>query len=93
MLPLPTAYKVVAGASEGKNELTAFDRALLKAGIGNINLIRVSSILPPKAICKSDMVIPPGSLTPTGYGSIISTKPGQIISAAVAVGIAENSMV
>jgi len=91
MLPTPKMYKVVAGSSEGKSSLTAFDGALLKAGIGNINLIRVSSILPPGAVYKPDLEIPPGSLVPTAYGSIVCKEPGKIIAAAVGVGISENN--
>jgi arginine decarboxylase len=36
-----------AGIAEGSTPLNAFDNALLAAGIGNVNLIKVSSILPP----------------------------------------------
>ncbi|MCR4441682.1 MAG: arginine decarboxylase, pyruvoyl-dependent [Peptococcaceae bacterium] len=90
MLPLPTVYKLAAASSEGESPLTAFDRALLKAGIGNVNLVRISSILPPGAVYRPDMEIPPGSMAPTAYGHIISEKPGQVISAAAGVGIAED---
>ncbi|QNB46073.1 arginine decarboxylase, pyruvoyl-dependent [Thermanaerosceptrum fracticalcis] len=91
MLPTPKMYKVVAGSSEGRSSLTAFDGALLKAGIGNINLIRVSSILPPGAVYKPDLEIPPGSLVPTAYGSIVCKEPGKVIAAAVGVGVSENN--
>ncbi len=91
MLPLPKAYKVVAGSSEGESSLTAFDKALLQAGVGNINIIRVTSILPPGALYKPDLDIPPGSLVPTAYASIISDEPGRVIAAAVGVGIAESA--
>lgn len=90
MLPLPTAYKVVAGASEGDSPLTAFDKALLQAGIGNVNIIRVSSILPPGAVYKPDLHLPPGSLVPTAFGYISSEEPGRTIAAAVGVGVAAN---
>ena len=46
MLPTPKKFKIVAAAAEGHNNLTAFDNALLAAGIGNVNLVRISSILP-----------------------------------------------
>src|SRR5262249_38356882 len=36
-----------AGAAEGGTTLNAFDNALLAAGIGNIDLLKVSSIMPP----------------------------------------------
>ncbi|MGE5507889.1 MAG: pyruvoyl-dependent arginine decarboxylase [Chitinophagales bacterium] len=86
MLPTPTCYSLVSGAAEGLTPLTAFDRALLEAGIGNLNLLKVSSILPPRAKFSARLVIPPGSLVPTAYASITSTTPGELIAAAVAVG-------
>src|SRR5688500_13102541 len=43
-----TLAAATAGHSEGGTTLNAFDNALLVAGIGNINLIKVSSILPPE---------------------------------------------
>jgi arginine decarboxylase len=86
MLPTPTRYSLVSGAAEGLTPLTAFDRALLAAGIGNLNLLKVSSILPPQAKFFAHLVIPPGSLVPTAYASIISTTPGEPIAAAVAIG-------
>ena len=42
-----TMAAATAGRAEGGTPLNAFDNALLAAGIGNINLIKVSSILPP----------------------------------------------
>lgn len=91
MLPTPKKYFLTAAASEGRSKLTAFDNALLKARIGNVNLIRVSSILPPAAKLDNDLVIPPGSLVPTAYGSIVSDVPGELIAAAVAIGLSEDS--
>lgn len=38
---------VVEGHGEGLTELAAFDNALLACGLGNYNLIRLSSIIPP----------------------------------------------
>lgn len=91
MLPTPKTFKLTSGASEGHSELTAFDGALLEAGIGNINLLKVSSILPPGAQFDPELTLPPGALVPTAYGTIVSTEPGTTISAAVAVGMSENS--
>ncbi len=91
MLPLPKKYFVTAASAEGETSLTAFDGALLKARVGNTNLLKVSSILPPDCVFDPDLVIPPGSLLPIAYGYITSSEPGDIISAAVAVGIKHNS--
>ena len=90
MLPMPTKYKLVAGSSEGSTLLNAFDGALLTAGAGNLNLLRVSSVLPPGAVYDENLVIPPGNLVPTAYGAIDSDVPETIISAAVGVGIPDD---
>ncbi len=91
MLPIPKKFKIATGSSEGKMSLSAFDGALLQAGIGNINLIRVTSILPPFAEENPDLIIPEGSLVPTAYGTITSDIPGENISAAVGIGFARDS--
>ena len=91
MLPTPKKFKVVAGAAEGSYQLTAFDHALLESGIGNINLVRVSSILPPGAQQDQDLILSPGSLVPTAYAAISCNDPGTLISAAVGVGLSEDS--
>ncbi|ACV64280.1 arginine decarboxylase, pyruvoyl-dependent [Desulfofarcimen acetoxidans DSM 771] len=91
MLPTPKKYFITAGCSEGKSRLTAFDNALLRARIGNINLIRVSSILPPGAEFDPELKIPFGSLVPTAYGYIISDVPGEKIAAAVGIGLSSDT--
>lgn len=91
MLPTPKKYFLTAGSAEGKSSLTAFDNALLNGRIGNINLIRVSSILPPGVQYCPELKIPPGSLVPTAYGAIISDVPGELIAAAVGVGFSKDT--
>lgn len=91
MLPTPKKFFLTAAAAEGHSELTAFDNALLAGGIGNINLVRVSSILPPSAEYDPDLKIPPGSLVPTAYGYICSEVPGEVIAAAVGVGMSADT--
>ena len=91
MLPTPVKYTLVAASAEGPTKLNAFDNALLAAGIGNLNLLKVSSILPPGAEFVEKLEIAPGSLTPTAYGHISSETPGEYIAAAVAVGLSRDS--
>jgi len=86
VLATPTRVTLVAGAAEGRTALNAFDGALLAAGVGNLNLIKVSSILPPGCRVVAGADIAPGTLTPTAYGSVTSHTPGEIIAAAIAVG-------
>jgi arginine decarboxylase len=91
LLPTPKKFTLVAGKGEGLTRLTAFDKALLDAGIGNLNLLKVSSILPPDCEYVEKLAIPPGSLTPTAYGALISDVPGEVISAAIGVGVSDDS--
>lgn len=87
VLATPDIYSLVAGNGEGTVPLVAFDGALLAAGVGNLNLLKVSSILPPGASYVERISITPGSLVPIAYGRICSQVPGEVISAAVAIGI------
>lgn len=80
----PDAYFFARGASEGYMPLNAFDGALLASGIGNTNLVRMSSIVPPGARLIEPVGLPYGALVPVAYASITSSVKGQTISAAVA---------
>lgn len=92
MSPTPNRFALVRGASEGRTRLNAFDNSLLNAGVGDTNLMRVSSILPPAARQADvhDFDLPKGGLLPLAYATIDGTTPGRMISAAVAVGIPED---
>ncbi len=93
IIATPTAHTFVTGASEGFTPLNAFDAALLDAGIGNTNLIKVSSIVPPgsRELPVSQLVLPPGSLVPVAYASMESDIPGSIICAAIAAAWSDDS--
>ncbi len=84
------AFFLVSGASEGFTELNSFDGALLDAGIGNTNLVKMSSIVPPGCIKIDPHTLKPGSLVPVAYAHITSDVPGELISAAVAVAMPED---
>lgn len=93
MAGTPNVYCLVKGASEGRTRLNAFDNSLLNAGIGDTNLMRMSSILPPAAEQRkiTDIDLPYGGLIPLAYATIDSTTPGRYISSAIAVGIPEDN--
>ena len=78
-----TMVASTAGSAEGVTPLNAFDNALLAAGIGNINLVKVSSILPPEADVVDLPRIRPGAVIPTAYAAMTSEVPGEVIAAAV----------
>lgn len=87
MLETPRKFTLLAGTAEGPTRLNAFDNALLAAGIGNLNLVRVSSILPPGCVEVDTLAIAEGALTPTAYGTITSEEHGLTIAAGIGVGI------
>jgi len=87
---IPKTYFLVSGTSEGYTPLNAFDGALLNAGIGNTNLVKISSIIPPHCKEIQPITFPQGTIVPTAYASISSDIPGEIISAAVAIALPKD---
>ena len=92
IIKTPSKYFLVSGASDGYSLLNAFDGALLASGVGDTNLVRMSSILPPGCVelDPKPLPLPQGALVPVAYATISSDVPGTIISSAVAVGIPED---
>lgn len=86
----PTKFFLVAGSSEGYTPLNAFDGALLDAGIGNTNLVKMSSIIPPNCEEIKPVSLPYGALVPVAYASISSDLEGEVISAAVAAAVPKD---
>ncbi len=87
----PKAVSLVAGRGEGGSEINAFDRALKDAGVADLNFLRVTSILPPATRIIELPPHPPGILLPAVYARIVSTTPGDRITAAIGVGICRES--
>lgn len=91
---LAKEYCISRGVGKSKNGLPSFDRALLDAGVGNYNLVRLSSILPAncKRISVSDITthIEEGSLLPTAYSTISSDVIGDTIVSTIGVGIPKD---
>ena len=90
MLKKITKAVATAGHAEGATPLNAFDSALLAAGIGNINLMKVSSIIPPDADIVALPRIKPGALVPAAYAAITGRVPGELISAAVGYALPQD---
>jgi len=86
IITTPTTHTFVAGSSEGYTPLNAFDGALLAAGVGNTNLVKMSSIVPPRTVevPAAELKLPPGALVPIAYAAMQSDIPGSMICAAVA---------
>ena len=84
---LPRMYLLVSGTGDARYSLNAFDRALRSAGIGDLNLVKVTSILPPNCMPGLRADIPNGAVVFTAMGSITSNQAGDLLSAAVAIGL------
>ncbi len=87
MMINPKHFFFVTGHSEGFSKLNSFDGALLNAKVGNNNLIKMSSIIPPHCKLVKYIKIPEGSFVPVAYASITSDTPGEYIAAGVAAAV------
>lgn len=76
---------ITSGKAEGPTKLNAFDNALLDAGIGDVNLIKVSSIIPHNTQIIELTELTPGDMVNCVLSYTSSNTPGDIISAAIAV--------
>lgn len=84
---VPDLYWPCKGTSEGFTELNAFDGALLAAGIGDTNLVKMSSIVPPACKRVDPIKLPGGALVPVAYAAMTSSESGVWVAASVACGI------
>lgn len=85
---VPTTVLMTHGSAEGGTELNAFDNALRDAGIDDLNLVRVSSIVPPGAAFIHRLPsLPVGTIVPAVYARVASDLAGELVSACVGAGI------
>lgn len=90
----PTKFFFVAGSGEGSTRFTAYDAALLNAGIGDLNLMEVRGVLPPN--CEGidhRLDISAGAIVPCLSATITSQMPGEVIASAIAVAIPKDPFV
>ena len=81
---------IVSGKDEGPTKLNAFDNALSNAGIGDVNLIKVSSMLSGNAEICDLPKLKPGAMVNCVLSVITSDNPGDVITAVVAAAIGEE---
>ena len=81
---------IVSGKDEGPTKLNAFDNALTDAGIGDVNLIKVSSMLAGNAEINELPKLKAGSMVNCVLSEVTSDNPGDEITAAIAVAIGEE---
>lgn len=81
----PTRYFLVAGTGDAFDGLVAFDKALLNAGISDVNLIKLSSIVGPGVRRIEPVSLKLGSFVGVAYASTTSAVVGERIASAVAI--------
>ena len=81
---------IVNGKSEGPTKLNAFDNALSDAGIGDVNLIKVSSMLEQNTEINDLPKLKAGAMVNCVLSEITSNNPGDNITAVIAVAIGEE---
>ncbi len=82
---MPKRYFLVAGSGDASDGLVAFDRALLNAGVGDVNLIKLSSIVPPGSQRIEPTPLARGSFVGVAFAWLTSSQPGERIASAVAI--------
>lgn len=82
----PASIHLAKGSSEGRTSLNAFDNALFEAGVHDLNLLRVSSIVPKDARFIDLPSLAVGTIVPAVYARAVSNVPGETISACVGAG-------
>ncbi len=86
LVPVPSRFFVTSGKGINKtSELNAFDLALLQAGIGEQNLVSVSSVLPTGIRQVDREPITRGAITHTVLSRHAGGE-GEVISAGIAYG-------
>ena len=92
MLPLPTKFFVTSGKAVSKvSDLNAFDEALLNAGIGEQNLVSVSSVLPVGAAQVKRRDLPMGAITHCVLAQQRGGE-GEMITAGIAHGFRDDKL-
>ena len=81
---------IVSGSDEGPTKLNAFDNALSDAGIGDVNLIKVSSMLAGNVEINELPKLKAGAMVNCVLSEVTSDVSGDEITAVIAVAIGEE---
>lgn len=92
MLQMPKRFFVTSGKAASRvSDLNAFDEALLNAGIGEQNLVYVSSILPIGIRQTRKISLPMGAITHCVLAQQRGGE-GEMISAGIAYGFRDDGL-
>lgn len=89
-----TPEKAFIGAIsvEGASHIHCLDKCLMKVGLGNVSLIKITSVLPPNVQIVTSLKekLPMGCNIPAVYTYNISSKEGKSVAAAIGIGKTET---
>ena len=87
----PKKIFLTSGKGVHKEKLASFELALREAGIAALNLIYVSSILPPHcdfvSMEEGILELNPGQVVPVVLARMASKKPNQVVSSGIGVAV------
>ncbi len=90
MLEVPTKFFVTSGKAVSRvSDLNAFDKAALRAGIGEQNIVPVSSVLPPKIKQIQKKKLSMGAILHCVLAQMRGSE-GETISAGIAYGFRDD---
>jgi arginine decarboxylase len=87
----PRFYTIVSGVGKAEYKLLAFDKALKNAGIGDYNIVKVTSILPPNCVHQSSITLQKGSIIYVAYATITVSN-NDIGKTGIAVAIPTSNL-
>ena len=91
----PTRMFFTKGVGKHKNSLESFEAALRSAGIAHVNLVRVSSILPPRCKIISRGLglrkLSPGQIVHVVMAESRTNEPNRLCSAGIGLAIPADS--
>jgi arginine decarboxylase len=94
---VPTKFFFTQGTGYHEKELRAFEQALRDAKVETLNLVKVSSVIPPgcKRISREEGMkhMRPGQIAFAVQAQSQTNEPGQIISAAIAMAQPEDDRI
>ena len=92
---VPTKVFLTKGVGRDKYQLKSFEQALRDAGVAHLNLVQVSSILPPKCKIiskeKGFKLLKPGSISFCVMARADTNEHGRLVASSVGVAVPKDT--
>lgn len=92
----PKKAAISSGSAIGRSKINAYDKALIDAGIGDLNLVEISSILPPGCKIVELPIIEPGTIVECVISSAsfrkIEVGDENCVSSAIVIAMSKNGL-